>query len=122
MGSRMSGREEQFLRILRARAFREQDGKCYWCKEQMNEGAENSDPRQLTGDHLKPLHQGGKTVPGNIVAACRECNNERHPELHSMGGGIVARAGNEAPRSPFEALALNYPNKMAREFNKLFRK
>lgn len=75
----------------------------------MNEGAPDSDPLQLTGDHLIPLHNGGRTVPGNIVAACRKCNNERHPELATMGGGLVGQSGDDTPRSPFEILKMALP-------------
>lgn len=104
MPKNMSGQEAKQLRILRERAFRAQDGLCYWCKQPMNKDAPDSDPRQLTGDHLEPMHNGGATVPGNIVAACRECNNTRHPELASMGGGLVGQFGEDVPRSPFEIL------------------
>jgi hypothetical protein len=118
MGRKMSGSEAHMLRILRTRAAQEQGGLCYWCKEVME--LEGDGPRRLTGDHLKPMHRGGKTVPGNIVAACKECNGGRHPELNSMGGGVVVRSGIETHKSPFEVLALDYPSKMAREFKKMF--
>lgn len=104
MTKNMSGNEAMRLRILRARAFRKQRGLCYWCKQQMIENAPDCEQRQLTADHLIPIHNGGKTVPGNIVAACRQCNNGRHPEMMAMGGGLVAVAGDDAPRSPFERL------------------
>lgn len=109
MAKNMSGHEEKMRRILRRRAFDAQNGLCYWCRQPMNLGATDDDPMQATGDHLVPLHNGGKTVPGNIVAACRKCNNERHPELASMGGGVVAKAGDDSLRSPFEALRVSWP-------------
>lgn len=59
---------------------------------------------QCTGDHLIPMHNGGKTKHGNIVAACAKCNNGRHPELNSMGGGLVASAGDPRQISPFAIL------------------
>lgn len=105
MPKNMSGSEARQLRILRARAHRSQGGLCHWCKQPMILGAPDTEPMQATGDHLIPLHNGGATVPGNIVAACRKCNNERHPELSPMGGGLVATAGDDTPRSPFAALA-----------------
>jgi len=34
-------------------------------------------PRDLTMDHLIPIVRGGKSVHGNIVPACKECNNKK---------------------------------------------
>jgi 5-methylcytosine-specific restriction endonuclease McrA len=31
-------------------------------------------PDELTMDHIVPLSRGGKSVKGNLAAACRECN------------------------------------------------
>lgn len=109
MPQNMSGREHNELRRLRARAFRAQGGLCHWCKQPMVLGAPDAEPRQCSGDHLIPLHNGGKTVPGNIVAACRQCNSERHPELAAMGGGLVATAGDDTPSSPFAVLSGLFP-------------
>lgn len=105
MAAKLSGRENQELRYLRARAARSQRFLCHWCHLPMQTDVPETHPRLLTGDHLIPLYRGGKTIAGNIVAACRECNNLRHPELTSMGGGIVATAGDDSLRSPFEMLA-----------------
>jgi len=63
----------------------------------MNAGAPDSDPLQCTGDHLIPTYAGGRTVPGNIVAACRKCNNARNPEAQRMGGGLIASLGGDGP-------------------------
>lgn len=104
MPKNMCGTEAKRLRILRRRAFDAQGGLCHWCSRPMTLGAPDTDPTQATGDHLIPLHNGGKTVPGNIVAACKPCNNGRHPELTPLGGGLVAQCGDDAPRSPFEIL------------------
>jgi 5-methylcytosine-specific restriction endonuclease McrA len=105
MPKKMSGSEEKTLRILRARAYREQGGLCYWCKTPMIRDADESNPLQLTGDHLIPLHAGGKTVPGNIVAACRGCNCHRHPELNRTRGGATYSTGEAPSESPFAVLA-----------------
>src|SRR5688572_13936513 len=105
MPKNMSGREATLLRTLRTRAFRAQGGLCWWCKMPMLDPPDvpETDPLRTSADHLIPLHAGGQTVPGNIVAAHRKCNAERHPELSSMGGGVVASSGDDAPRSPFAA-------------------
>ncbi len=45
-------------------------GVCHYCKKRFN-------ARDLTMDHLIPLSRGGKSVKGNIVPACKECNNKK---------------------------------------------
>lgn len=32
---------------------------------------------ELTMDHLVPMIRGGKSTPGNVVPACRECNSKK---------------------------------------------
>jgi 5-methylcytosine-specific restriction endonuclease McrA len=34
-------------------------------------------PAGLTMDHLVPIIRGGKSVRGNVVPACKECNNKK---------------------------------------------
>jgi 5-methylcytosine-specific restriction endonuclease McrA len=34
-------------------------------------------PEQLTMDHLIPIARGGKSVRGNVVPSCKECNNRK---------------------------------------------
>ncbi len=45
-------------------------GICYYCKEKFSAD-------ELTMDHVVPLSRGGKSIKGNIVACCKECNNEK---------------------------------------------
>jgi 5-methylcytosine-specific restriction protein A len=45
-------------------------GICYYCGRKFN-------PVELTMDHLIPIARGGKSVHGNIVPACKECNNKK---------------------------------------------
>ena len=47
-----------------------QKGQCYYCRQ--NVGKEN-----LTMDHVLPLSRGGKSRKGNIVQACKTCNNKK---------------------------------------------
>jgi 5-methylcytosine-specific restriction endonuclease McrA len=75
---RISGQERERLRRLRNSAFIVQRGLCYWCEQPMKPHANMHDPRLLTGDHIIRLADGGRTVHGNVVAACRRCNNGRH--------------------------------------------
>lgn len=45
-------------------------GKCHFCGGIF-------DPKELTMDHLHPLARGGKSTKGNLVPACKECNNNK---------------------------------------------
>ena len=74
--------EAKLFRLLRSRADKAQHGRCYLCGIIMLTSVPQEHPQYLTGDHLIPKHAGGITKAGNIVAACRYCNNGRHPELN----------------------------------------
>ncbi|EFK05374.1 HNH endonuclease domain protein [delta proteobacterium NaphS2] len=66
-------REKQKARRLRRTNWwytRLQKGECYYCGRKV--GREN-----LTMDHVVPLIRGGKSSKGNVVAACKECNNKK---------------------------------------------
>ncbi len=45
-------------------------GTCYYCYSKVP-------ARLLTMDHIVPLVRGGKSVKGNIVTACKNCNNKK---------------------------------------------
>lgn len=45
-------------------------GLCYYCGQQQR-------PKELTMDHIVPLGRGGRSVKGNLVPACKECNNKK---------------------------------------------
>jgi len=45
-------------------------GVCYYCGKKVP-------PEELTMDHIVPLSRGGKSTKGNIVPACKECNNKK---------------------------------------------
>jgi 5-methylcytosine-specific restriction endonuclease McrA len=45
-------------------------GICYYCGGKFK-------PAELTMDHLVPIARGGKSVPGNVVPACKECNTKK---------------------------------------------
>jgi len=46
------------------------EGVCYFCKRKVA-------PKDLTLDHIVPIIRGGKSTKGNIVPACKECNNKK---------------------------------------------
>jgi len=96
--------EAKLLRALRVAAYHKQLGRCYWCRCKLLTDVEETHPRFCTADHLVPLHAGGKTVAGNIVAACRVCNNGRHPELNRTRAPRSLTIGVDRPSSPFEVL------------------
>jgi len=45
-------------------------GTCYYCGRHV-------DPEKLTMDHIVPLIRGGKSTKGNLVPACKDCNNKK---------------------------------------------
>ncbi len=45
-------------------------GVCYYCSRKFR-------PAELTMDHLIPIVRGGKSMQGNIVPACKECNSKK---------------------------------------------
>jgi len=87
--------DPHILTALRAAAARRQKGLCYWCHEPM---------LSITADHLIPLHAGGQTRPGNIVASCPECNHHRHPKLNKAKYLRKLTIGSDKHYSAFEAL------------------
>jgi 5-methylcytosine-specific restriction protein A len=67
------GKEKAKARRLRRSAWwmrKIREGRCYYCDRQV-------DPQELTMDHVVPLSRGGKSKKGNIVPACKECNNRK---------------------------------------------
>ena len=45
-------------------------GCCHYCGRQVG-------PRALSMDHVVPLIRGGRSSRGNVVPACKECNNQK---------------------------------------------
>ncbi|HEX9114144.1 MAG TPA: HNH endonuclease [Nitrospirota bacterium] len=45
-------------------------GRCYYCGGTFK-------PSELTMDHLVPIVRGGKSVQGNLVPACKQCNSKK---------------------------------------------
>lgn len=45
-------------------------GLCHYC-------GKNYPPEELTLDHIVPIIRGGKSVRGNVVPACKECNSKK---------------------------------------------
>ena len=45
-------------------------GRCYYC-------GRPTAAAELTMDHIVPIARGGKSTKGNVVPACKECNNQK---------------------------------------------
>ena len=45
-------------------------GECHYCRKKVP-------PKELTLDHIVPLIRGGKSTRGNVVPACKPCNNRK---------------------------------------------
>jgi 5-methylcytosine-specific restriction endonuclease McrA len=45
-------------------------GICYYCGGKFR-------PAELTMDHLVPIARGGRSVQGNVVPACKDCNSKK---------------------------------------------
>ena len=66
-------REKEKARRLRCSHWwmrKTRKGVCYYCHREV--GSKN-----LTMDHVVPLSRGGKSKKGNIVPACKICNNKK---------------------------------------------
>lgn len=66
-------REKSKARELRASQWwkrKRSSGLCYYCGRKFK-------PAELTMDHLVPITRGGRSAQGNLVPACKECNNKK---------------------------------------------
>lgn len=66
-------REREKARALRRSAWwqrRVQRGACAYCGRAVK-------PGELTMDHVVPVARGGRSQKGNVVPACKECNNRK---------------------------------------------
>jgi len=45
-------------------------GICHYCGRKFK-------PEELSMDHIVPVARGGRSVKGNIVPCCKECNNRK---------------------------------------------
>jgi len=77
VGDEALRREKERARALRGTVWwrrRIAAGVCHYCRRQV--GA-----RALTMDHIVPLIRGGRSVRGNTVPACKECNSRKQSLL-----------------------------------------
>ena len=50
------------------------NGICHYCGGKFP-------PKSLTMDHLVPLVRGGRSTKGNLVPACKDCNEKKKYQL-----------------------------------------
>lgn len=66
-------REKEKARVLKKSRWWQRkiaEGKCYYCSKVFH-------PSVLTMDHVVPIIRGGRSVRGNIVPACKDCNSKK---------------------------------------------
>ncbi len=66
-------REREKARQLRASSWWKNElakGVCHYCGGKFK-------PSELTMDHILPVARGGRSVRGNVVPCCKDCNNEK---------------------------------------------
>jgi 5-methylcytosine-specific restriction protein A len=64
-------------------------GVCYYCQQHVP-------PKELTMDHIVPISRGGRTTKGNVVPACKECNNKKKQLLPMEWEEYLKRIGAES--------------------------
>lgn len=80
------GRE---LRRTRWWKNRVAQGRCHYC-------GGTFPPSELTMDHLVPIIRGGKSTRGNVVPACKDCNNSKKYLLPLEWEEYLASMGEKA--------------------------
>jgi len=60
-------REQTWIKVFRAEAVTQQDGRCAYCKAPVTMSS-------ATADHVACRKYGGQTNRENIVASCFDCN------------------------------------------------
>lgn len=63
-------------RRKRIKCYDRQDGKCYYCKRQLNLINPKS-KTYATIEHIKERRQGGTWALKNLAVACKRCNNRQ---------------------------------------------
>ena len=71
--ARFLSRERQKARALRESQWWKRQlakGRCYYCGRSVPSSG-------LTMDHIVPMSRGGRSTKGNVVTACKPCNNKK---------------------------------------------
>ena len=65
-------------------------GVCHYCQRP-------TPARELTMDHVVPLVRGGRTTKGNVVPACKDCNNHKKSLLPMEWEAYIEALKNQKP-------------------------
>jgi 5-methylcytosine-specific restriction endonuclease McrA len=68
-------------------------GRCHYC-------GRSTPAQELTMDHIVPIARGGKSTKGNVVPACKTCNNKKKQML-PMELETYLRTQSNSGSSPF---------------------
>ena len=85
-------REKHKARVLRNSQWWKRKlskGKCHYCGRNVAAG-------ELTMDHVVPIARGGESRKGNVVPACKECNNKKKQLLPMEWGEYLKKAARDA--------------------------
>lgn len=69
-------RQEKYLNVrsftekMKREAYEKQKGKCVKCKKHF-------EIEEMEADHIKPWHEGGKTIAENCQMLCKQCNRTK---------------------------------------------
>lgn len=80
----ISGERRKAREMRASQWWKNEKGKglCHYCGERFH-------PSELTMDHIVPLVRGGRSVKGNLVTCCKECNsNKSHMLPHEWEAGL----------------------------------
>ena len=84
-------KEKQKARDLRKTQWWQRkcsEGTCFYCGASVM-------PKELTMDHIIPIIRGGKSTKGNVVPACKECNNKKKHSLPMEWDEYMKRASSD---------------------------
>jgi 5-methylcytosine-specific restriction endonuclease McrA len=82
-------RERQKARELRESQWWKRkiaEGVCHYCRRRVGH-------RRLTMDHIVPMGRGGRSTRGNVVPACKDCNNAKKSLLPIEWAEYLRRLG-----------------------------
>jgi len=92
--ARQIAREKAKARALRRTQWWQNllnKGICHYCGEKFPAA-------ELTMDHIVPLARGGKSTRGNIVPACKLCNNRK--QYLTPVEQLLQQTPNDSPQKP----------------------
>ncbi len=81
-----------------------QQGICHYCGQKFK-------PDELTMDHIVPVARGGKSVKGNVVPCCKECNNRKKysTPVDMILSGLDGSSDSGLPEAPPREIDIDIP-------------